>query len=124
MNLERKDIGSAQDKSLSLIEDRVSVFDLAGEVSVIRALDRQIRVDVVNGVRPHVACQNLESVRKAMAEIYCQRVVVGIAIVHVTQDLRVGWLRIAGRVWIAGGPELRIEVDPVRTRAVGLLRCA
>jgi hypothetical protein len=42
-----------------------------------------------------------------MAEIYRQGVVVGIAIVHVTQNLGVRQLRIAGRVWIAASPEGR-----------------
>ena len=97
VDLPRQDVHAAQHEALALIEDGIAVFNVAGEVGIVGILAGGVRVHVIDGVRPRVARQHLQLPAEAMAQVHIERVVKGVAIVHVALDHGIGRLRIGGR---------------------------
>src|SRR5579862_1647072 len=93
-DFEGQNVHAAQNEALALIENRVAVFDFAGEVGVVGILAGDVRVDVVDRVRPGVAGEHGQLLAETMRQVDVQGVVVGVAIIHVALDHGVGRLRI------------------------------
>ena len=46
---------------MALVEDRIAFFNLAGEVRIVRILAGNVGIDIVNRMRPRIACQHQTS---------------------------------------------------------------
>src|SRR5258706_4061940 len=124
VDLPGQGVDAAEHESMALVEDRIAIFDAPGEVRVIRILARYIGVDVVGRMRPGIAREHRQAMAEAMRQVHVERVVVGVAIVHVALDEGVGRLRIRRGDSVAGQAVLAVPGDPIGPRAVGGLRGA
>ena len=109
---------------MPLIEDCVGVFHPAGEIRIVGVLPRNVRIHIVQGMRPRVAGQRAQPIAEAMRQVDVQRIVVGVPVVHVARDGGIWRLRIGRRALVARQVMLAVPVDPVGTGAVGRLRAA
>ena len=99
-----------------------TVFGMLRKVGVVRILTGGVGIDVVQRMRPGVAEQRREAMAEGVRNIQVKCVVVEIPIVDVGLDDAV-WRRV-GIGCSTSRTVLGVPVDPVRTRAVGSLRCA
>ena len=100
-DLERKHVRSAQNEPLTLIKDRAAILDPSREVRIIRILAGDIRIHVVDCVRPRIAREHRETPAETMRQIYVEGVIVRISVVHVTLNYGVSRLRICCRCGVA-----------------------
>src|ERR1700736_113903 len=107
---------------MALIKYGVAVFYSAGEVRVIRVLAGNIGIDRVECMGPGIAGQYGQAVAEAVSEVHIQRVVIGVAVVHIALDQRIRRLWIGGGRGVACQAALAVPRNPIRSSAIGGLR--
>src|ERR1700736_5340812 len=108
---------------MALIEYGVAVFYSAGEIRVIRVLAGNIGIDRVECMGPGIASQHRQAVTEAVSEVHIQRVVIGVAVVHIALNQRIRRLWIGGGRGVARQAALAVPRDPIWASAIsGLCR--
>ena len=100
-DVQRRDIESAEDEAMALVENGVAVLGRADKIRIIRILLGNVGIHVVAGMRVHIAGQHGEPAGEAVVEVQVEGLVVRVAVIYVVLDDGIGRLWTGGFRWIA-----------------------